>query len=511
MATTYTTMFPPLTAAPVDGGYVFDMTHLDNRSRPVSLPLIALLGVSGLIALGLYEGVFGNRFSDRALSIWCWLYLAVSLLMALGKALRPGPRNWMSPDVVFWIIFTMFHIPYVVFYLIGWADYSDEVFYSAEATNRSMCCVLLCLIGFLIGYELGPAGREDPAQFTPATRISSYMYFGGRLFLFVTAVGAAVGLLVGVGPSLLSLGYLAIRRAGEFGAGEETQRLMGLLQMFMRTGVIIFAAACIMRHRKIVKGPIPLAIVATIVVFFLLTGARSEAAVVAIPLLIGYHHFVRRIRLWLGIPLLAGMVFLFGVIGIGRTAQSLSPSAFYAAYKDYRASTGVNPFVHTLAKTGASLSTVNVACAYVPAHESYWLGSSLARAAWTIVPMPVAGLRGNWLSPSQWVTYRATGRLAGEQRKGWGASIAMEAYVNFGLIGCGVFLAVVGFLLRRIYDRLLRQPTFLWICFYLILMSSMAMWCRNHSAHLFRPVAWTMVIAWAIQMIFGESRVRVAR
>jgi hypothetical protein len=82
----------------------------------------------------------------------------------------------------------------------------------------------------------------------------------------------------------------------------------------------------------------------------------------------------------------------------------------------------------------------------------------------------------------------------------------MEAYLNFGLLGGSVFMAFLGYIIRRTYDSTLRQPTFLRVCLILIVVTSLALWCRNYSHHFLRPVCWTMVIAWLLWSFFGAAQ-----
>ncbi len=487
---------------------LFDMRHLDSTSRPVNILFLLALTILGLMACLVYWAGYGDRFSDTALALFCGLHFVVTACVFGSKLVRRGPRNWLSPDIVFWIVYTMFHIPYVVFYLVGLADYSKKVFFSVDAANRSLCCVILCGIGFLIGYELGPLGRMQPAVFRPARRISSAVFVGAQTLFFMTLAAAVFAIVLGLGGAILEFGYSGFRRIERF-VGPESKRWIGLSVMFVRIGVTVYLASCILRYRKIVQGFLLPSLLAGALLFFLLLGARTEVAVALLPIIVGYHYFVKPLKLRLGIPLFLFLLISFGVIGIGRKAETLSPAGIYRAYQEYREDVGVDPFVASLAESGASLKTVNVACAHIPETEPYWKGRSFFDAILMIIPNPVPGLR-SLIAPSTWATLVATGRAGGE-RSGWGASIAMEAYMNFGLFGGGVMMAALGFLVRRIYDTTLRNPTFLRVCLLLVVITSLAMWCRNHSQHFIRPVAWTFLAAWLTQSVFGGARESVAQ
>ncbi len=494
------------TQAGVPAGALFDMSRLDHPYRPMHLPLIVLLMLLGMIVFGLHGAVYGDGFSDTALAAYCWLYLAVTAVWVVAKVLRPPPHNWLSPDVVFWLVYTMFHVPYIVFYLVGLADVTRSVFHATESTNRAMCVVVLSGIGFLIGYELGPFGRSQSGSFAPARRVPPTLFQVTQVLFLLTFLIAAFVLVSSLGSAILTHGYGGFRRTERY-VGPETQRWISVCTMSVRIGVMIYLAGCLMHHRKIIKGVFLPALLVIGMGTFLVIGARAQVAAALLPLIIGYHYFVKRIRLWIGIPLFLGMLIMFGVIGIGRRAESLAPSDIFKAYREYRADTGVNPFVASLAETGASYKTVNVVCAYIPSAEPYWYGRSLLDSALQIIPSPVAGLRTSE-SPSAWVTMRATGRV-GREQAGWGSSIAMEAYMNFGMIGGVFFMMIIGFVIRRIYDTTLRRPSFLRVCLMLAAVTSLAFWCRNYSHHFFRPVAWTMVVAWLAWSIAG-GRAQVA-
>jgi hypothetical protein len=481
-------------------GALFDMSRLDHPYRPMHVPLVVLLMLLGMIVFGLHRAVYGDGFSDSALAVYCWLYLAVTVVWAVAKALRPPPHNWLSPDVVFWLIYTMFHVPYVVFYLVGLADYTTTVFHTTDSTNRAMCVVVLSGIGFLIGYELGPLGRRQPGHFAPASRISPLLFQAGQVLFLVTFLTAAFALTAGLGSAILAQGYGGFRRIERY-VSPQAQRWIVLAVATVRIGIVVYLAGCIMHHRKIVRGVLIPALLVAVMGSFLILGARTQVAVVMLPLIIGYHYFVKRIRLWVGVPLFLGALILFGVVGIGRSAKSLAPADIYTAYKEYRADTGVNPFVASLAESGSSFKTVNVVCAFIPNTEPFWYGKSLLDSALMIIPSPAVGLRTH-ITPSAWVTGRATGKIGGE-RAGWGSSIAMEGYLNFGMIGGVVFMMVIGFMMRRIYDTTLRRPSFLRVCLMLIAITGLALWCRNYSHHFFRPVVWTMAVAWLTWSFFG--------
>lgn len=482
---------------------VFDLRHLDHPWRPVFVAFIAGL-VTVAVMAGLTYHIYGDAFSDTALSIYCWLYAGVTLMWLASKVFRPGPRNWLSPDGIFWLVFTMFHLPFVVLYLVGLADFTRDVFHSPDTMNRAVYCVLLAGIAFLIGYELGPVGRQQPARFAPVPRVPALQFNVAQALFAAAFVLALAAVALGLGRFILTHGYGGFRRIERY-VGPEAKRWISLALLMLRIAATLYIASCIVHHRKIFKGVLVPGLLILGIGFFLVLGGRSSAATLLIPLLIGRHYFVKPIRLRWGVPLLLGLVVLFGVIGIGRRAESLSPSEVLRAYREYRQETGINPFVASLAETGASVRTVNVTCAYIPTTEPYWLGKSIWNAALMIIPSPIKGLREE-LAPSAWVTLKATGRVGGETA-GWGSSIAMEAYMNFGLYGGALFMMTIGFMMRRIYDTTLRRPTFLRIVLMLITVTSLALWCRNYSHHFFRPVAWTMIAAWLLWSPFGRRAV----
>ncbi len=491
----------------------FDLPRPEHPQRHTRFPLVlCLLALAGA-NYAMYVWFFGNAFSERAQASFCWMYLIVTIVFLISKLSRPKPHNWLSPDVVFWIMFTLFHVPYPVLYLLGMADYSHRIFFSPAAANSALCVVVLCLIGFLVGYELGAFGRPAVGFHQRVPRISHSLFQGSEGLFLAVFVAAALILSVTIGPLLLSYGYHGFRRLERYGVGAEAQRFVSLSLTLLRLGATIYIAGCIMRHGKALKGWFLPTLFVGWVAFFTLLGARSEVAVAVLPVLLAHHYFVKPIKLRFGIPLFLGVLVFVGLLRIGRNAKSLSPVDVYEAYNNYRQDTGVDPFVATLHETGGTLSTVNVTCSFVPSHEPFWYGRSLVQSAINIIPSPMAGLR-VFVAPSGWVTYRATGRVGGEQA-GFGSSIAMEAYLNFGIVGGAALLAAIGVVMRRIYDKALAAPTFLRVCLLLVAVTGLAMWTRNYSHHFLRPVAWTVFVAWVVHALFagaggarGPSRMR---
>ncbi len=492
-----------------DGEPFFDLADLDRPFRPPSALLLLALLVFATVTCAMQYVYFGDEYSEKALATYCWLYAAVGLLLLVFKLARPGPRNWLSPDILFWLLYTIFHVPFVVFYLLGWVDWTARVFHSASGMNRGMCVVVMCLIGFMVGYELGPIGRSRAPGIQPARRISNTVMFAARMFLFVSLVVAALALILGVGSLILTQGYEVMRRRERFGISTEQDRWMAIAHGVQSWAIIIYVAACTMRYRRPFHGVLLPGLLGAMSLFYILSGGRSEAAVAIMPFLFAFHYFVRRIPAWLGILMFMGAVALFGLIGVGRKAQSLSPSAMIRAYREYRQDEGVGPLVAALAQSGGSFKTVDVACTYIPSHEGYWRGDSLLSSTLMVIPNPVVAFR-QQITPSAWATFRATGEVGGE-RAGWGSSIAMESYMNFGIVGGAAFMAVVGYMMRRIYDTVLRRPTFLRVCLLMICLSGLSMWVRNYSHHFFRPVAWTMMVAWVFWTLSGgPASVRTA-
>ncbi len=508
MSTLYNQSALPLRTIELGGG-TFDMSHLDRPSRPVHFPLIGISLLMACLAYWFQWGLYRSEFSTQSMSAFLAVYGVVSLALILSKVFRPRPHNWLSPDMLFWLVFTMFHIPYIFLYIVDLVDFSDRIFFSPEATNRALCCTILCMTGFIVGYELGPVGASRLQQALPSLRISgSAFQMTQAVFLGVATVSLII-LVLGVGSLIVAYGYSGFRRLERHGVSTGTQRLVALAVLFFRIACVLYVGACVMRHQKVTKGVFLPAVLVGSILFFLLLGSRSEAAVLALPMIVAYHYFVRRIKLWLGIPALAATLIAFGVIGIGRSIESMSVAGIYRAYSEFRASTGVNPFVIALAESGGSISTVNVACTYIPDTEPFWYGRSLLDSFLNVIPNPIPGLRNN-VAPSQWVTYRATGRIGGAQ-SGWGSSIGMEVYMNFGLLGGMIFMMGLGFWIRRTYNALLRQPTFLRVCLILVAYSALVMWCRNYSHHFMRPIAWTMASAWILKSMWGGSGSQISR
>jgi len=106
-------------------------------------------------------------------------------------------------------------------------------------------------------------------------------------------------------------------------------------------------------------------------------------------------------------------------------------------------------------------------------------------------------------SPSVWLTDVFYGAGAA----GTGFSIAAEGYLNFGLVGAFMHMAVLGIILRRIYARfaITMSPvsTLVFIVAYGLFMITV----RNHVNLLISPLVKVIVVAWLLKSFCGEEEV----
>jgi hypothetical protein len=140
----------------------------------------------------------------------------------------------------------------------------------------------------------------------------------------------------------------------------------------------------------------------------------------------------------------------------------------------------------------------------VPGRESFWYGRSYAQAIVHIIPY-LSGKMWIYLgvSPSVWLTYTHFG----PESSGTGFSISAEGYLNFGLPGVFIHMAIIGIVLRRIYARFatMTSPanTLIFIVAYGLFMITV----RNHVNLLITPIFRIIVVAWLLKSLCGEEEI----
>jgi len=157
-------------------GYITDISYsaepldrsklnefINDSLRRVSLVYLAVLLLAGVVSCGIYLATDGTMYG----AIWpnqivYYLVLGFHILYRISKS----RVNILSPDMLFLVFYTMFHLGYVTLFSLNLVPQSNYIFHYDESIPRSMFVINLGLLGFMFGYEImgarAPVLDEQP-------------------------------------------------------------------------------------------------------------------------------------------------------------------------------------------------------------------------------------------------------------------------------------------------------------------------------------------------------------
>jgi oligosaccharide repeat unit polymerase len=490
---------------PIDAGRPIIRTEdqtawLANLDAPCRRPSLAyIMGL--IITTGFAWVVYLLMPSGSERHIFIPLLICLAVVLALWwfrKQFEAAPRNWYSPDTVFLGVFCVFHFAYIFFYTIGIAPYDPEVFYAEDKVGKAIFFCMGCLAVFLIGYDLAGGffrQRTYAPQISPGSPtlnfISKMIILLSVVFFWTVLFFAGLGALI--------TNYSALIRIGTGTGG----RFFWVAQNLAAVGLAMYCASSGLLYGKFMSGKVFPWVACGFVVGILLLGDRGNFIYLAIIPVLAFHYLQRRIKLRWAVLGLLGLFFVMGVIGIARKVVTLNVFQMAQAYKQ-REYTEHGTIVNSFIEFGVSIKTVVIAMDLVPERHPYWYGKSYLDSLELIVPNVIPGRVRTSQSVGAWLTETAFGSLY--ETWGRGGSIAMEAYMNFGVLG-GIFsFLLLGGGYRVLYELFLTRPCFLTTTVLLAAMSGLIIWTRNTSSMYTRTVVWAVITAWIIQMLCRNER-----
>jgi len=269
---------------------------------------------------------------------------------------------------------------------------------------------------------------------------------------------------------------------------------------------VMFVAGGSGKHR------ISLALVAGIVVLdaglLMLAGLRHAGAPFLISFAWLYHVRIRRFSRAALLSAGVGLLALFAVVASLRD----NPGALLGSIATGDAAgNGIeNPIVAAVREMGMTLGTVAYTVDLVPANRPYDYGVGYAYAlfrvvpnvGWSVHPAAAHGAYSEWLTNT---VAPATSARGG----GLGYSFIAEPFANFGWYGVPALLAMTGFLLVRLSDRVLlaNDPAkYAAVASFLI---PLLFFPRDESLVLFRPLLYYSLLPYAaVAILSRRSQVR---
>lgn len=423
------------------------------------------------------------------------LYLAVAVTVVVRKMLTPRPRNWLAPEVLFLGTYWVFHFGYLTPYSFGWIDPVKLFIPYPRLFPSSVLLIYVSLLAFLIGYEL--AARQRVCHDLDRTTVGALWVPVGKAIAVVGVIAQLIGLAMAGFDLLFSLGYGLLSNMYRYA----DPRLFGIGQYMLPIGLTIACCASAARDRTLVKGWFFRIGIGGFAVLTLLFGDRGIFLTYALPVILSYQYFAKRIRLrWL-VSAAVTAILIFGVLGLGRRTASANPADLVdEAFAE--GAVGVVLF-SALSEMGGSMRTVALTMNLVPDPYPYWYGESLWDSVVSVLPNLGASARLRYLGPDSFITHETYGY--GKHVAGVGFSIAAEGYINFGWAGPALLL-LIGIGARYIHDSVVIRPTLMRMVLLITMSSCLVMWIRNWSMIMVRPMVWTLLLVWLLQGLLGSRR-----
>jgi hypothetical protein len=432
-----------------------------------------------------------------------YIFFAIHLFVRYRNC---GSSFLMTPDVLFLLLYTMFHLGYMTFYSLGLLPYVEQILYYESSTPRALLIVNIGMISFLFGYEL--LGIKDRSQMAGPLIVAptqGWCIFGMSIMVFALVVHTITLLMIGPGI-LTRYGHTAIVYIERY-VPTWLALVFRKSGFFMLFGVMIYAIGSSLRYRKLFHSKTALIILITFLTMQMLEVARTGMFQIVLPLMLIRHYLIKPFKM----RSIALMFFIIvAMFTLMRAAKSFvfSPQKMMEEAKYLQKSgemTWMSPFV----EAGGSFKVVNITAFDIPKTEPYWKGASWRDAIYHIPPFLQGYLVRRNLSreaPAAWITVKYYGREAA----GLGFSLPTEGYLNFGFFGVFLELAFIGVFIRWLGIKLDKNPSAMWAFIFFGCYGTAAMIIRNHIS--LATQIWVMIflIGWLMNSMFGNEPAEIS-
>ena len=465
--------------------------------REISWLYVVWLLIASGLSLFVYQVWNGSPISSVQPSLLVYyLILTVHVIYRLKGDFR---TNIVSPDILFLLLYTMFHLGYVTLYGLGLVDYEGKIFVFENSIPKSLFIINLGLISFLLGHEI-IGSRSSSPKVMGHIRIPmlSWCIFG--LIFMAIAVSAHLIVVIFMAPYTTIYGYTALQRIDEYSNSFLLTLLWRNVIHLMTLGLIIYTVASALRYGRLFKSKLAFGLVILYFLLVILEGDRGPILQLGAPLLLVRHYLVKPIRgRYLAVLAVAVLVVFSGLAMVRTTV--FKPKEMFQEYK-YQKDTGAITWMNPFVEMGSSFLVVNITSHEVPVAEPYWKGASWRDATIQIVPF----LRGITfrrglakLSPSEWIT----STYYGSQASGRAFTVAAEGYLNFGYPGVILELMFFGMFIRWLTVRFSKNPSATWGVIMMACIGISAMAIRGHVGLMFSVCVHLIVVAALLNVLIG--------
>ncbi|MCW5889151.1 MAG: O-antigen polysaccharide polymerase Wzy [bacterium] len=408
--------------------------------------------------------------------------VVIGLFSHCALSLRRGHLEMPWLGFLFPLAFVLFH-----FGTFG----LDHRWYAPEFFGYAWQVASLGLLSWLCGYDLTRGRRRIRRRpvFTIGGRAISPLQAGTVLLV------AKMGFVLSVAlQASLPLSYGAVafftRVYGKEAltpTGDNWQAyLYALGGITMAPSLVTLAVASVGASGRLFPTRRWAIAVGLYLATFLLEGDRGELTAAVLPLVFVRHYWVRRIPWRYGVILVAVGLTMFGTLKLYRGKKDVVA----AVTQTFQVST----YEMLMHEMGNTLDTVVRSMALVPTRENYFAGKTYLWALARALPNVSLQPRDWGFVSSVWIVEKTAPDVAA-RFGGFGYSVVAEAYINFGGVGAGAFLCVIGLLTGTLERRLAGPRVSIWaIVLVLLFEMALLMHVRNTAVIFVRGFIWTAAI-----------------
>ncbi len=467
--------------------------HVAATAR-TAVPLLVLwfstLGQLLVLSLVLLDGGAQRPFEGTEFYLsTALLTMALAAHMAIGAVRGQLALFW--PGFLFPLAYSFFH-----FATLPAADRVD--WYDAELAALAWVIACLGLSTWMCGYSMlrGPARVVGRPRWTVGGRL-----LGAAELRRIGRMGQAafyVGVLAQL-AFLLNYGIVAYftrtygKEALEASEDNRLAYVYGIGLMCCTAGAIVAVLASLAERRRVLPNVTFAVVFGLYLLSLFLEGDRGGLTLSAIPALVMFHYWYRRISWRVGGIMVVGALLLFAGLKAYRYSKDFNTLRTAAVESDAS--------IAMFREMGKTLDVMVRAMTIVPDKEEYFLGATYVSALARTLPNITLSRRRWGFVSSQWVAARTAPEVQ-RRHGGFGFTIIGEAYINFGPIG-GVFVLFLFGLLHGRVERALTGPTlrFWAVAAFFVLEVSLLYHVRNSAVHYIRGFLWTGTIVAAIYLV----------
>jgi hypothetical protein len=467
--------------------------------RKVSVAYVGWLMLAGVMAFVAYSLNRGSPIGSIPSALI--IYYLVAFVHIAFRVKTGGKANILSPEILFVLLYTMFHLGYVTLYALGIVPYSDIVFVFEISIPKALFIINLGLISFLLGYEI-IGSRGSTPRVMGHIRIPGLSWCILGLIFMVVAVAAHLIVVIFMAPYLPVYGYVALQRIDEYSRSFLLVLFWRNAPHLMVLGMLIYTLSSALWYGKLFRSKLALVLVIVYFALVIMEGDRGPILQLGAPLLLVRHYLVKHIRIRHLAVLFVVTLILFAGLAVVRTTV-FKPEIMLREYK-YQKSSGQLTWMSPFVEMGTSFLVVDIVSHEVPMSEPYWKGASWRDAAFHIVPfLEGFALRQGWATwaPSAWITTTYYGTF----RAGRAFTVAAEGYLNFGYPGVVAELMFFGIFIRWLTIRFSKNPSAVWGIIMLGCIGVSMVVIRGHVGIVFSVCARVMLVAALLNMLLGQE------